>query len=170
MDFERLYHRRIFSCIELRQLLTNSVFLMLHTGFYTLWEGKLVNWWYLLYHVTVTEPIPTVWLSTTCDMAIPCSRRHITPFWSKWEFYDFIWPLICESSNPKIVFSRHIFIPQTNYFSDPRSLLRGDKHQTLEGYISKDIYIPYPIQKSRKRIFPYPFFEWDMLKDIISLF
>jgi hypothetical protein len=40
----------------------------------------------------------------------------------------------------------------------------------LEGYISKDIYIPYPIQKSRKRIFPYPFFEWDMLKDIISLF
>jgi hypothetical protein len=42
--------------------------------------------------------------------------------------------------------------------------------QTLEGYISKDIYIPYPIQKSRKRIFPYPFFEWDMLKDIISLF
>jgi hypothetical protein len=42
--------------------------------------------------------------------------------------------------------------------------------QTLEGYISKDIYIPYPIQKSLKRIFPYPFFEWDMLKDIISLF
>jgi hypothetical protein len=42
--------------------------------------------------------------------------------------------------------------------------------QTLEGYISKDIYIPYPIQKSRKRICPYPFFEWDMLKDIISLF
>jgi hypothetical protein len=40
----------------------------------------------------------------------------------------------------------------------------------LEGYISKDIYIPYPIQKSRKRIFPSPFFEWDMLKDIISLF
>jgi hypothetical protein len=42
--------------------------------------------------------------------------------------------------------------------------------QTLEGYISKYIYIPYPIQKSRKRICPYPFFEWDMLKDIISLF
>jgi hypothetical protein len=29
--------------------------------------------------------------------------------------------------------------------------------QTLEGYISKDIYIQYPIQKSRKRIFSYPF-------------
>jgi hypothetical protein len=43
------------------------------------------------------------------------------------------------------------------------------KYQTLEGYISKDIYIPYPIQKSLKRIFPYPIFEWDMLKDIISL-
>jgi hypothetical protein len=27
-----------------------------------------------------------------------------------------------------------------------------------EGYISKDIYIPYTIQKSGKRIFPYPFF------------
>jgi hypothetical protein len=40
----------------------------------------------------------------------------------------------------------------------------------LEGYISKDIYIPYPIQKSRKRIFPYPFFEWDMLKDIYPYF
>jgi hypothetical protein len=46
----------------------------------------------------------------------------------------------------------------------------GPLYQTLEGYISKDIYISYPIQKSRKRIFPYPFFEWDMLKDIISLF
>jgi hypothetical protein len=40
--------------------------------------------------------------------------------------------------------------------------------QTPEGYISKDIYIPDPIQKSGKRIFPFPFFEWDMLKDIIS--
>jgi hypothetical protein len=53
------------------------------------------------------------------------------------------------------------------------SELRADElgiNQTLEGYFSKDIYIPYPIQKSRKRIFPYPFFEWDMFKDIISLF
>jgi hypothetical protein len=37
-------------------------------------------------------------------------------------------------------------------------------------HCSKDIYIPYPIQKSEKRIFPFPFFEWDMLKDIISEF
>jgi hypothetical protein len=44
------------------------------------------------------------------------------------------------------------------------------QRQTLEGYISKDIYIPYPIQKSRKRIYPYPFFEWDMLKDIYPYF
>jgi hypothetical protein len=42
--------------------------------------------------------------------------------------------------------------------------------QTPEGYISKDIYIPYPIQKSGKRIFSYPFFEWDMLKDIYPYF
>jgi hypothetical protein len=32
------------------------------------------------------------------------------------------------------------------------------------------IYIPYPIQKSGKRIFSYPFFEWDMLKDIYPYF
>jgi hypothetical protein len=42
--------------------------------------------------------------------------------------------------------------------------------QTPEGYISKDIYIPYPIQKSGKMIFSYPFFEWDMLKDIYPYF
>jgi hypothetical protein len=31
----------------------------------------------------------------------------------------------------------------------------GTSNQTLEGYISKDIYILYPIQKTLKRIFPY---------------
>jgi hypothetical protein len=48
------------------------------------------------------------------------------------------------------------------------SALQMKSRQTPEGYISKDIYIPYPIQISGKRIFPNPFFEWDMLKDIIS--
>jgi hypothetical protein len=33
----------------------------------------------------------------------------------------------------------------------------GKLSLTPEGYISKDIYIPYPIQKSGKRIFSYPF-------------
>jgi hypothetical protein len=37
----------------------------------------------------------------------------------------------------------------------------------LEGHI---VYIPYPIQKSGKRIFFDPFFEWDMLKDIYPYF
>jgi hypothetical protein len=32
------------------------------------------------------------------------------------------------------------------------------------------MYIPYPIQKSGKRIFSCPFFEWDMLKDIYPYF
>jgi hypothetical protein len=64
------------------------------------------------------------------------------------------WPILDGPMNNKLAEAGHILY------------LR----QTLEGYISKDIYIPYPIQKSRKRIFPYPFFEWDMLKDIISLF
>jgi hypothetical protein len=40
--------------------------------------------------------------------------------------------------------------------------------QTPEGYISKDIYILYPIQKNRKRIFPYHCFERAMLRDMIS--
>jgi hypothetical protein len=48
--------------------------------------------------------------------------------------------------------------------------MRQSDSQTPEGYISKDIYIPYPIQKSGKRIFSYPFFEWDMLKDIYPYF
>jgi hypothetical protein len=50
------------------------------------------------------------------------------------------------------------------------ALLSVAKNQTPEGYISKDIYILYPIQKSRKRIFPYHFFEWDMLRYMISYF
>jgi hypothetical protein len=40
--------------------------------------------------------------------------------------------------------------------------------QTLEGYISNDIYILYPIQKLQKRIYSYHFFERDMLRDMIS--
>jgi hypothetical protein len=56
----------------------------------------------------------------------------------------------------------------SGYLKINKSHLKSDN--ALEGYLSNDIYIPYPIQKSRKRIFTYPSFEWDMLKDIISFF
>jgi hypothetical protein len=53
------------------------------------------------------------------------------------------------------------FITHDILFADPGRIY-------IKGYIY--IYIPYPIQKSGKRILSYPFFEWDMLKDIYPYF
>jgi hypothetical protein len=53
------------------------------------------------------------------------------------------------------------------YVDDSRGFDKSDPGRI---YIKGYIYIPYPIQKSGKRIFSYPFFEWDMLKDIYPYF